>query len=184
MPNTLRSCLLAITALFLAMSLSSVYGDRVDSAAFNARDWFGYLWWAGGFQPELALRSRHIHIQTSHYGLSLNVEKVDIERFGRTEAPGQVVDVLQQGNTAIHRLGASELKLELKIDGRVYQCRGQAGAIPEPIYKHIPYRLINAGRFVQRYDILGLVFAKLHSGCPEVIQYLSFMNICDSINSL
>ncbi|WP_146682336.1 hypothetical protein [Limihaloglobus sulfuriphilus] len=119
---------------------------------------YGFLWWEDGFSNLKPLGSRELNIQTSSYGLSFNVETADITRFGRIKTDFRADDVPGQGNRIVQKLEESELNMELKIDGRLYTCKGGVDFTSQIEYKKIPYRLINTGRYVQRYDLLGILF--------------------------
>lgn len=156
MTHKMRLMILLWMASVLTVGFSDKSGEMIN---LSDQAYYGAMWWSNGFSYEPIPAGRHVSIQTSRYGLSLDVEKATIRRFGsflgRTK---RLEEILNPTDQSIEQLPPSSMELAVVIDGKRYLCQGFPGPIPSPQYAHCPFRIIHAGRFVQRFDILDLVF--------------------------
>eukprot|EP00667_Euglena_gracilis_P003488 EG_transcript_3503 len=104
---------------------------------------YGFSWWAEGIRARLVRC-----VQTTAYGLALDVPTMTLPHFGLLSADPIPYDLaVEQGNATVFALPAATLELTVELDGRPYRC--QAGATG---------RVILCGRFLQRFDVQGLQF--------------------------
>lgn len=113
---------------------------------------YGHLWWAEGLRGE----ARVLHVQTSHYGFALDTTRAAITRLGRIGAPAGYAEAAVQGNAVIAALPESSLRLEVEAGGMRYACTRAAATLDD--HTNYPVRLIEAGRWLNRFDVLGLEF--------------------------
>ncbi len=99
------------------------------------------IWWAGGFPPVVEGAPWLRVIETGEYALALNTETLKVPHFGSLE------------NKKWSELPAGDLKLEISVAGKSYQCKGSRGWS-----RHGGPRLVEAGRFFQRADVTDLIF--------------------------
>ncbi len=116
-----------------------------------------FLWWADGLRGQSPEGRRMLHVQTNHYGMALDVERADITRIGTFEHPAPYSAAVEDSNTVIAGLRPAKLILSVTVDGTTYTCTGAAADTRD--HANYPVRQIAGGRFLQRFDILGLEFA-------------------------
>ena len=112
------------------------------AVAENLRD-YTFMWWASGWRAE-KVRC----VQTGYYGLAMDVTRVAVTHFGTIPDPLPYARAVSQPNDVIFNLPPAALELTAQTDAGKYAC--VAGGHP---------RLIESGRYLQRADIEGLVFA-------------------------
>lgn len=113
-----------------------------SEASLHNPDDYTFMWWAHGWRGE-KIRC----LQTSSYGMAIDVERVAVTHFGRISSPLPYERAVSQSNDVVFGLPPAVLELTVAADGREYSCTG--GGHP---------RLIESGRFLQRADIQALVF--------------------------
>ncbi len=119
--------------------------------AAHAED-YGHLWWADGLRGA----SRALHVQTSHYGMAFDTTKANITRLGPIAGPATYADAAAQTNDLIAALPEAKLVLTARVGEKVYTCTRAAANLGD--HPNYPVRLIDGGRFLNRFDILGLEF--------------------------
>ncbi len=118
------------------------------------------LYWANGWvtspdtKPEPA-SPRVVCLHTGKFGLALDVEKGALLRFG-SFPPEPVEAVFGDHTDAVLTLPEAKLDLEIMANGRSYRC--EAGPVPVETPLLYPVRIVESGRFFQRFDLVGLVF--------------------------
>jgi len=113
-----------------------------EASIQNSND-YAFMWWAHGWRGE-KIRC----LQTSSYGLAMDVERVAVTHFGRLSDPLSYERAVSRSNDVVFDLPSASLELIVSVDGREYTCT--KGGHP---------RLIESGRFLQRADIQDLIFA-------------------------
>ena len=103
---------------------------------------YTYMWWAEGWEGN-KIRC----IQTSSYGMVMNLEKMDSLGFGKIENLLSYEKAVVQPNKVVMGLPTIHMGLTVTIGKNRYLCR--SGQQP---------RLIASGRWLQRGDVMGLVF--------------------------
>lgn len=104
---------------------------------------FSTLSWKDGFPGLIADAPWHQALETGFYRFVFDTAAITFPHFGKAR-PG----------TPLESLPAAELQLTLRVNGTTYTCRG-AG---EPSRFTGP-RIVEAGRFFQRFDVTDLEFA-------------------------
>ena len=127
---------------------------------------YSFLWWAHGASstccprrgnaPKTSDRQKVVCIQAGRYGLALDAEKVELLHFGPVAKPVPAAEAVAQGNEAVFALPKGILDLSVTTGGTTYTC--VRGAVDQRDHFNFPIRLIESGRFVQRIDVLQLVF--------------------------
>lgn len=168
-----------VTIIFLAFSPSpSIAADselrRVNlSECLPLPTDYTFAWWSGGFTdrpvPKTKTRdavpagSHILNIRTGTWAMAFDMEHVRILKLGKIESSKPYAEATLEGDEVLEPLGAAPtdaLTLTVTIGGKEYRCvRG--GELADPSggwHKQYPYRLIDSGRWVQRFDIQGLVF--------------------------
>ena len=100
-------CLFAISLVFL-------WCGQIPPAQAVEADGYTFLWWADGWRARSEDGRRRLHIQTSRYGLALDVELPDITRLGGIRDAGPYGQAVREPNQVIEQLPAPELE---RIDG-------------------------------------------------------------------
>ena len=106
---------------------------------------YAYMWWANGWRSP----AKVLAFQTGHYGMAIDVRKVQVLHLGAIAKPLPAEQAVVQGNEAIFSLPPRPVGLEVIVDGTSYTCTGSEAPAS---------RLIDSGRFLQRADIEQLVF--------------------------
>ena len=127
---------------------------------------YSFLWWAHGAPstccprrgeaPKTSDRRKILCIQTGRYGLALDVEKLKLLHFGSIATPVPASEAVTQGNETVFALPEGRLEISITTGGTTYTC--VRGAVSQRDHFNFPVRLIESGRFVQRIDVLQLVF--------------------------
>jgi len=164
-----------IVFVYILCSLTQAASNTMKPFNQIEKESYGFMWWAHGFAFDPMPEGRILNIQTDAYALSIDAPKADIVRFGRIRNPGSMDEVLSPKNQDIETLPPSRLELSIVIDGVRYRCTGHSGKIKQPTYKYFPFRIIDSGRFVQRFDILDLVFVDDNGNVAEVDTRLEFL---------
>jgi hypothetical protein len=108
----------------------------------NNRADYAFMWWAYGWRGQ-KIRC----LQTSSYGMAMDVANMRVPHFGRIHNPAPYELAVAQSNDVVLSLPAAKLELAVETNGRKFVCR--EGGHP---------RLIASGRLLQRADVEGLVF--------------------------
>jgi len=112
-----------------------------------------FLWWADGFRGRSPDGRWLRCIQTGHYALAMDVERMKITNLGPVARPLPYGEAVAQDNGVVLALPPADLGLAITVDGAEYRCvRGGAPTA------HAGPRLVEGGRFLQRADITDLVF--------------------------
>ena len=148
--SDVQYCMKNILILFVVLfsfANHAICRERIpmptSKISIHNSDDYTFMWWAHGWRGE-KIRC----LQTSSYGMAMDVERVAITHFGRLPDPLPYERAVSQSNDVVFDLPPAALELSIAVDGREYACTG--GGHP---------RLIESGRFLQRADIQDLVFA-------------------------
>ncbi|HPA18433.1 MAG TPA: metallophosphoesterase [Verrucomicrobiae bacterium] len=115
---------------------------------------YTHMWWAEGFPGHMKGASWLRVIQTGRYAMALETETLQIPHFGAVRGAASYAAAALDDNRAWRALPPAELVLTLTVNGKTYRCAngGKWSTFGGP-------RLIESGRFLQRADVTGLVFA-------------------------
>lgn len=142
-------------ALLLAgcTALRPVHIDACKPSLYG----YTFLWWAYGFECTPSVDKHVLCLQTGYYGMSIDAEKAQLISLGTLPCIYSRQKVLEQGNEIVFGLPKAAMTMMITAGGKSYHCIG--AACPDPSNWHnVPYRWIDSGTFVQRFDILGLKF--------------------------
>lgn len=103
------------------------------AAVENLRD-YTFMWWASGWRE-----GKTRCVQTSCYGLVMDVERVTVTHFGALSDPLPYEQAVSQPNDAVFALPPAALELTVRTSAGEYSCT--VGGHP---------RLIESGRYLQR----------------------------------
>lgn len=137
---------------------------------------YTFMWWAYGWRSRSPENQRVLCFQSGNYGFALDVGKLKLLNFGTISNPKPACESVSQDNDVIFNLPKSDLELFIFVEEKKYSCVSGAP-------KQDDVRLIDCGRFVQRWDILGLVFEdeqknKLNAKCRlEIVAFPENMTI-------
>lgn len=99
------------------------------------------MWWAEGFPAVVKGAPWHRVIETGHYAMVLDTEKMTVPHFGALE------------ERVWRDLPPADLALTILVNGKTYTCAGGKGWS-----RHGGPRLAEAGKFFQRADVTDLIF--------------------------
>ena len=140
---------LAVTVGLMAFNSSLSGGEKVravkPSDCMPAVTDYAYMWWVHGWRSP----AKVLAFQTGHYGMAIDVRKVEVLHLGAIAKSLPAEQAVEQGNEAIFSLPPGRVSLEVIVDGTTYTCAGSEAPAS---------RLIDSGRFLQRADIEHLVF--------------------------
>lgn len=112
---------------------------------------YGHLWWAHGFRGEKIL-----HLQTDRYGAAFDPARAAFTRLGPLENGATYAEAAAQPNTVIDALPEADLTITIASGGAIYRCVRAAQDLDD--HANYPIRLIEGGRFLNRFDVLALEF--------------------------
>jgi hypothetical protein len=117
---------------------------------------YTFMYWLHGWRGKSPRGERVLAVQTGRYGLALDVERMRLLHYGPIGDAGSYAAAAEGGNDVISRLPPGELKLTVAVGGKTYACTAAALHQDDPI--NYPVRMIENGRFCQRFDVLHLRF--------------------------
>ena len=105
---------------------------------------------------------RFLRLATGHFAADFDTEKIAITGFVRRAAPAGEADVVRE-TLAAAPLPPAQLRLEIRVGDRSYLCTGRAplalNARGQPsVPLEFPVRLIESGRFFQKFTLHDLEF--------------------------
>ena len=157
MPNPL--CVLAIAAACLAGHANAAAPTlklvQPNECMPEVRD-YTYMWWAHGFGQPATGKPQILCFQTGRYGAAIDVQNVQLILIGAIESAEPYLAAATQDNGVVLGLPAGNLGLYVLVGQTKYRC--VRGAVNQRDMLDYPVRIIDSGRFVQRADILQLVF--------------------------
>lgn len=110
------------------------------------------MWWADGLRNRSADGRMLRCIQTGHYAVALDVEKVELVHLGPIVDSAGYEEVLFQSNRSVFDLPAAKLELSVRAGDRRFRCNRSS-----VVYSGAPFaRVVESGRFLQRSDLLRL----------------------------
>ncbi len=126
------------------------------AVALPPPDDYSFMWWAYGWRGRSPDNLKILSIQTSRYGLALDVERPAITHLGTISRPMPYDLAVAQSSDVIFELPESKLSLSITIGEDAYVCVSAASDQSDRV--NFPVRIIESGRFMQRADMLQLVF--------------------------
>lgn len=124
----------------------------------TARD-FSFGYWLNGMRKDKADASPDVLcFETGHYGFSIDMADLPNARFGRFQDTLTYAEALKQGVERMRAVPEAELSIELESKGTVFRAVASKAGDPDLENRLAYTRLWESGRYVQRYDLLGLKF--------------------------
>jgi hypothetical protein len=108
----------------------------------NSRQDYTYMWWLEGFHG-----AKVRCVQTNNYGMMMDERNMGTIRLGSIASKLGYEQASKQPNKVMLELPTSPMLLTITVGGSTYTCQSA---------KHS--RLIASGRWLQRGDVMGLVF--------------------------
>ncbi|GAB6166078.1 hypothetical protein JCM19992_20780 [Thermostilla marina] len=118
---------------------------------------FGY-WLHGWRKPPEDPHPDVLCIETGYFGLQLNVGDLRHIRFGCLADNLDYVQALNAGASRLTNLPVATLNLEIALGETTYRAVACRAARRHDMNRLEDVRLWESGRYVQRYDLLGLQF--------------------------
>lgn len=138
---------------------------------------YSYAYWKNGWRKHEADKSPNILcIESSQYGLRLDMAKLDQPRLGLVRDGRDVESSLEAGTTRLDALPEGELAVTLELDGTTYRMVGSAAGTNGDLTT-VP--MFDAGLVAQQFDIRGLVFqddAGNELGCYAELGLMAWPN--------
>lgn len=117
---------------------------------------YGFTWWADGWRGRSADGQRVLCIQTSQYGMALDVEGPAVLHLGALNQSLPYAEAVSASNDAVLQLPAVPLDPWAEVAGKRFRCVASARDTSD--MAAYPVRLIESGRYLQRVDIQQLEF--------------------------
>ncbi len=120
---------------------------------------FSFGYWQNGWRKSESDKSPdNLCIESGHYGLILDMDKLSKIRFGRFEDDADYTTGLAAGNDRMRLLPSAELDITLRTGGRLYRAHTTRAGTETDTKRLQHTRLWESGRYVQHFDLQGLDF--------------------------
>jgi hypothetical protein len=146
---------LAVVAAAPAIAAQGLQSVDVNQVMPGDRD-YGFFWWADGWRERSRNGERIVCVRTGYYGMAFDVERLRPLHLGPIETKTPPEEAVAEDNAAVFNLPPAELTFEVKVGATLYRCVGIDPSVRDPL--DYPVRLIESGRWVQRFDLQKLVF--------------------------
>lgn len=117
---------------------------------------YGFLWWADGWRGRSENGGKILCVRTGYYGLALDVQRLRLLHLGAINEASPAQTAVAEDNTTVMNLPAADLDISVELDGVRYRLVGCETSIKDDLV--FPVRLIESGRWLQRFDIQRLIF--------------------------
>ncbi len=117
---------------------------------------YGFLWWAEGWRGRSENGGKVLCVRTGNYGLALDVERLRLLHLGAITEASPAETAVAEDNATVMNLPAADLDISVELDGVRYRLVGCETSIKDDLV--FPVRLIESGRWLQRFDIERLIF--------------------------
>ena len=114
-------------------------GYLVSTVQDGSIDDYTSMWWANGLRDAQQI----FNIQTSRFGLSFDIQKFNLRKFGPIASPASEAAVLTQDNSAIEALPDTLLEAALEANGNRYKILRSGDVITDS-------KLVESGKYFQR----------------------------------
>ncbi len=115
---------------------------------------FGFFWWPNGYPASKG--NRDIYFQTGKYTIGIDADTLKIKQFILEDSLNIDKAIGLQGNQSA--LDDVLFDMSIFVGEDEYKCVGIAELDKHKNRKYVPYKLINCGRYLQRYDFCDLDF--------------------------
>jgi hypothetical protein len=127
---------------------------------------YGFLWWADGWRGRSENGSKVLCVRTGSYGFALDVERLRLLHFGAITEASPADRAVAEGNAMIMSLPVADLVIIVELAGVRYRLVGVDSQINDHL--DFPVRLIESGRWLQRFDVERLIFENDKKGRLDV----------------
>jgi hypothetical protein len=117
---------------------------------------YGFLWWADGWRGRSENGGKVLCVRTGSYGLALDVERLRLLHFGAITEASPADKAVTEDNAMIMSLPVADLVITVELAGVRYRLVGVDSQINDHL--DFPVRLIESGRWLQRFDVERLIF--------------------------
>lgn len=139
-----------------ACAAAEVPAPALTAACMPEPGDYTFMWWANGWNRHKQLSPKVLCFQTGRFGLAIDVESMRILNLGAITGARPYAEAVAEGNDRVFGLPPADLDLSVVAGGTRYRC--VRGAVNLKDNANYPARIIESGRFLQRADILQLVF--------------------------
>ena len=150
------------TLLFAGILGANAAAPSLSPAWYSTTADYTLSWWADGWRGRDAQGRRLLDFQTGSYGMSFDPLALRLVGLGRLSGDRTYEAAAKGDGRAIEALPKASLAITAAMGGCVYRAVRAGGSIKTIKsyldYANYPIRLIEGGRFLQRYDILELEF--------------------------
>ena len=159
--------------------LLAIMVARYASATIS--DTYGFLYWEHGWRGRSPAGERILSVRTSSYGAAFDVKKGTLVRLGPTTSPLPYSEAVSDMSLLSDTLPEATLIIEAISGETLYLCTG-------PDQSHLPSRIIEMGRYLQRFDMQKVRFKSLAgkvleaTGRMEVVAWPDKMSIILEMN--
>jgi hypothetical protein len=117
---------------------------------------YGFLWWADGWRGRSENGGKVLCVRTGNYGLALDVERLRLLHLGAISEASPADRAVAEDNATIMNLPAADLDIAVELGGVRYRPVGVESPNRDALV--YPVRLIESGRWLQRFDVERLIF--------------------------
>ena len=117
---------------------------------------YGFLWWADGWRGRSENGGKVICVRTGNHGLALDVERLRLVHFGAISEASPADRAVAEDIATIMNLPAADLDIAVELGSEQYRLVGALPQVQDDL--DFPVRLIESGRWHQRFDIQHLIF--------------------------
>ena len=156
--NSGRALVAAIVAFTLVPTVhatDNLVTLKPSEVMSGIRD-YGFLWWADGWRGRSDNGGKVLCVRTGYYGLAFDVERLRLLHLGAIADASPADRVVAEDNATVMSLPPAELDITVEVGGVRYRLTGCDLGIKDDL--DFPARLIESGRWVQRFDIQRLIF--------------------------
>ncbi|RMF92126.1 MAG: hypothetical protein D6741_15270, partial [Planctomycetota bacterium] len=118
---------------------------------------FGY-WLNGWRKPAEDPLPDVLCLETGYFGIQLDLDDLRHVRFGLLNDDLDYVQALDAGASRLAKLPAAKLNLEITFHDKIYRAVTCRAGLSRDRNRLEDVRLWESGRYVQRYDLLGVRF--------------------------
>lgn len=155
--------------------------DEPSSTSLAKKDYTFSCWLNGWRKNPNDVSPDIFAIETSHYGFTLNVADFRECHVGSLDRQPSYAEAVQQKTDALRHLPDALLTIEIQVDGITYSANTCAAALAKDARHLSSVRLWESGRFVQHYDLTGLV---LTDSAGQTLECDSRLDVMAWSNSL
>jgi len=124
-----------------------------------AREAFSFGYWLNGWRKSAQDASADVLcIESGYFGFMLDVDDLVNARFGLLDDDLDYRQALEAGARRLQSLPPAELRIEIKVDGKLYRAVTCKAGTDTDVKRLSSVRLWESGRLVQHFDLLELKF--------------------------